>query len=32
VDIGETPVRVPEMEADVHDLRGLREVAAWLAP
>ena len=32
VDTGEAPILVPEMEADVHDLRGLREVAAALLP
>ncbi len=28
VEIGQAPVLVPELEADVHDLRGLAEVAA----
>ena len=28
VDLGQAPVLVPELEADVHDLRGLAEVAA----
>jgi anion-transporting ArsA/GET3 family ATPase len=28
VDIGQPPVLVPELDADVHDLRGLAEVAA----
>ena len=32
VDTGEPPLLVPEMEADVHDLRGLDEVAAALLP
>jgi anion-transporting ArsA/GET3 family ATPase len=30
VDIGRRPVLVPELDADVHDLRGLAEVAAVL--
>ena len=32
VDTGEAPILVPELEADVHDLRGLQEVAAALLP
>ena len=32
VDTGEAPILVPELEADVHDLRGLNEVAAALVP
>jgi anion-transporting ArsA/GET3 family ATPase len=32
VDTGEAPVLVPELEADVHDLRGLYEVASALLP
>jgi anion-transporting ArsA/GET3 family ATPase len=32
VDTGEAPILVPEMEADVHDLRGLHEVASALLP
>jgi len=28
VDVGRAPVLVPELEADVHDLRGLAEIAA----
>lgn len=32
VDTGEAPILVPEMEADVHDLRGLQEIAAALLP
>jgi anion-transporting ArsA/GET3 family ATPase len=32
VDTGQRPVLVPEHEADVHDLRGLREVALALLP
>lgn len=31
-DTGETALRVPELEVDVHDLRGLREVAGLLLP
>lgn len=31
-DSGEAALRVPEQEADVHDLRGLRKVAAMLLP
>jgi anion-transporting ArsA/GET3 family ATPase len=32
VELGEPPLLVPEMEADVHDLRGLHEVALALLP
>jgi anion-transporting ArsA/GET3 family ATPase len=32
VDTGEPPLLVPELEADVHDLKGLREVALALLP
>jgi anion-transporting ArsA/GET3 family ATPase len=32
VDTGETAIRVPELDSDVHDLRGLREVALLLVP
>jgi anion-transporting ArsA/GET3 family ATPase len=32
VDLGEPPLRVPEQDADVHDLRGLFEVARALVP
>ncbi len=32
VEIGQAPLLVPEMEADVHDLRGLLEVALALLP
>jgi anion-transporting ArsA/GET3 family ATPase len=32
VDTGMTPVLVPELEHDVHDLRGLREIAGSLFP
>ncbi len=32
VDTGEAPILVPELEVDVHDLRGLYEVAAALLP
>jgi anion-transporting ArsA/GET3 family ATPase len=32
VETGRAPLLVPEMEADVHDLRGLREVAFSLVP
>jgi anion-transporting ArsA/GET3 family ATPase len=32
VDLGEAPLLVPELEQDVHDLRGLREVASLLRP
>ena len=32
VDTGLAPILVPELDADVHDLRGLHEVAAALVP
>ena len=32
VETGDRPVLVPEMDQDVHDLRGLRQVAEALAP
>jgi hypothetical protein len=32
VDTGEAPILVPELESDVHDLRGLHEVAKAMLP